>query len=163
MSSTDSRLPCRFPSCDNPQHARHLCWAHDKQMRRKGTTVPLKAHRTFGPELRALAEELTNAGHGSAEVANLTGLKRSQVHSIRSQMRLRGHSVPYESQGPNEGHVRVEPMCGSLAADLEEASKVERCPRCYLMLPHEGCLPRTATEYASQGFIRAEGGVRDLR
>jgi hypothetical protein len=166
---------CSFPDCDRPHYTATLCCQHRRAQMAGRPLVALRDRCVWAHPKGATTKviEMFKRGAGIVECAEASGLTERQIHGVRSQYRRMGGSLPAINTGPRPnlkprpsraGKLPVD-RGGTITADMAEAAKVPRCPRCFLMLDkdHQVCdLPRRAVDYAAM-YLRAEGGARDLR
>lgn len=133
---------------------RQLCWDCTRQETRSGEKLHEHIPRVRrnparqGPtseriELYRRIAEVSKSGASLFKQADKLGISHGQLKHLRVKADVYGFEVSPVSHENRRG-VKYE-----TAQHEEELSRsVPRCPRCWLALPHAGCLP-TITDLAS--------------
>lgn len=102
-------------------------------------------------ELYRRISEVSKTGRSLFWQAKKLGISHGQLKHLRAKADIYGFDVSPVSPENRKG-VKYE----TAARNEEEARNVPRCPRCFLALPHAGCLP-TITELASSRHGESTG------
>lgn len=136
------RDACIFPGCGLPQRGRRLCSGHWKQQDRGRELTPL---------LVAYRER-------KSPPMSIAAIKKRRYWDLKAKHRCTlcanrlPEKHPFSKCDECLGRMQVIAKGCRIrqSAKLAEPSppprsKVPRCPRCWLVLPHEGCLPTSHT------------------